>query len=73
MVFFKVGVTSTNTFAGSSQQCILADYYSTHPPFDSASTVVIAAIGTTSLAVEYGEVCPVSFIHMACAFVIQQF
>ena len=32
------------------------DYYTSHPPFDSASSVAIAAVGTICLAVQYGEV-----------------
>lgn len=41
-------------FSGSELRC--SDYYTSHPPFDSASNVAIAAVGTVSLAIEYGEV-----------------
>ena len=41
-------------FSGSELRC--PDYYTSHPPFDSASNVAIAAVGTVSLAIEYGEV-----------------
>ena len=33
-----------------------SDYYTSHPPFDKYSTVSIAAVGTTSLAIQCGEV-----------------
>ncbi|PIL35155.1 MFS general substrate transporter [Ganoderma sinense ZZ0214-1] len=36
---------------------IFQDYYTSHPPFDSASGVAIAAVGTISLAIQYGESC----------------
>ncbi|TBU21833.1 major facilitator superfamily domain-containing protein [Dichomitus squalens] len=31
------------------------DYYTSHPPFDSASGVAIAAVGTICLGIQYGE------------------
>ncbi|TBU45568.1 MFS general substrate transporter [Dichomitus squalens] len=34
---------------------IFQEYYTSHPPFSSASTVSIAAVGTVSLAFLYGE------------------
>lgn len=34
---------------------IFQDYYTSHPPFSSASPVTIAAVGTTSIAVQYCE------------------
>ncbi|KDQ61464.1 hypothetical protein JAAARDRAFT_30903 [Jaapia argillacea MUCL 33604] len=33
---------------------IFQEYYMTHPPFNSASTVTISAIGTTSMGLQYG-------------------
>ena len=37
------------------------EYYTSHPPFNSASTVSIAAVGTVSLAFLYGEVSYTAF------------
>ncbi|EPT01090.1 hypothetical protein FOMPIDRAFT_1145477 [Fomitopsis schrenkii] len=34
---------------------IFQDYYTSHPPFQQSSTVSIAAVGTTSIAIQYGE------------------
>ena len=34
----------------------LLEYYSSHPPFQSASNVAIAAVGTVALGIQYGEV-----------------
>ncbi|PCH44557.1 MFS general substrate transporter [Wolfiporia cocos MD-104 SS10] len=31
------------------------DYYTSHPPFSSASAVVIAAVGTSASAIQFGE------------------
>ncbi|KAI0671132.1 MFS general substrate transporter [Trametes maxima] len=41
---------------------IFQDYYSSHPPFDKASGVAIAAVGTVALAIQYGEVLFLSFL-----------
>ncbi|KAJ2985860.1 hypothetical protein NUW54_g10004 [Trametes sanguinea] len=38
------------------------DYYTSHPPFDKASGVAISAVGTVSLAIQYGEVIFLSFV-----------
>ena len=32
------------------------DYYTSHPPFEKNSPIAIAAVGTTALAIQYGEV-----------------
>jgi len=34
---------------------IFQDYYTSHPPFNNGSSVAIAAVGTTALAIQYGE------------------
>ncbi|KAH8100533.1 MFS general substrate transporter [Cristinia sonorae] len=34
---------------------IFQTYYTSHPPFNTASPVAIAAVGTTALALQYGE------------------
>ncbi|KAI0686604.1 MFS general substrate transporter [Earliella scabrosa] len=34
---------------------IFQDYYTSHPPFNASSGVAIAAVGTVSLAFQYGE------------------
>ncbi|KZT69303.1 MFS general substrate transporter [Daedalea quercina L-15889] len=34
---------------------IFQDYYTSHPPFQRYSTVSIAAVGTTSIAIQYAE------------------
>ncbi|KDQ61480.1 hypothetical protein JAAARDRAFT_66589 [Jaapia argillacea MUCL 33604] len=34
---------------------IFQEYYMSHPPFNKASAVMISAIGTTALALQYGE------------------
>ncbi|KAI0672646.1 MFS general substrate transporter [Trametes maxima] len=41
---------------------IFQDYYSSHPPFNKASGVAIAAVGTVALAIQYGEIVFLSFI-----------
>ncbi|KAI8986278.1 MFS general substrate transporter [Trametes punicea] len=41
---------------------IFQDYYTSHPPFDKASGVAISAVGTVSLAIQYGEVIFLSFM-----------
>ncbi|TFK84966.1 MFS general substrate transporter [Polyporus arcularius HHB13444] len=35
---------------------IFQDYYTTHPPFNTASQVAVAAVGTVGLGIQYGEV-----------------
>lgn len=35
---------------------IFQAYYTTHPPFDTASPAAISAIGTVALAIQYVEV-----------------
>ena len=45
------------------------EYYSSHPPFDTASNVSIAAVGTVALAIQYGEVnvfAPTQFLGSHC-------
>ena len=32
------------------------EYYTSHPPFNTASNVSVAAVGTVTLALQYGEV-----------------
>ncbi|CAL1714316.1 unnamed protein product [Somion occarium] len=34
---------------------IFQDYYTSHPPFNKQSPIAIAAVGTTALAIQYGE------------------
>ncbi|PCH36281.1 MFS general substrate transporter [Wolfiporia cocos MD-104 SS10] len=34
---------------------IFQDYYTSNPPFENVSSVAIAAVGTTALALQYGE------------------
>ncbi|KAI0072295.1 MFS general substrate transporter [Panus rudis PR-1116 ss-1] len=34
---------------------IFQDYYTSHPPFNKSSPIAISAVGTTALAVQYGE------------------
>ncbi|KAI0351391.1 MFS general substrate transporter [Trametes cingulata] len=41
---------------------IFQDYYTSNPPFNKASGVSIAAVGTVALAIQYGEVIFLSFI-----------
>ncbi|OCH87540.1 MFS general substrate transporter [Obba rivulosa] len=40
---------------------IFQDYYTSHPPFNTASPVAIAAVGTTSIAIQYAECLLLSF------------
>ncbi|KAL7280779.1 hypothetical protein ACG7TL_005723 [Trametes sanguinea] len=40
---------------------IFQDYYTSHPPFNKASGISIAAIGTVALSIQYGEVIFLSF------------
>ncbi|KAI0330843.1 MFS general substrate transporter [Cubamyces sp. BRFM 1775] len=40
---------------------IFQDYYTSHPPFNTASGVAISAVGTVALAIQYGEVIFLSF------------
>ncbi|KAH9951120.1 MFS general substrate transporter [Amylocystis lapponica] len=40
---------------------IFQEYYTSHPPFDQASSVSIAAVGTTCFALQYGESLVLSF------------
>ncbi|KAI0751441.1 MFS general substrate transporter [Daedaleopsis nitida] len=41
---------------------IFQDYYTTHPPFDSASSITIAAVGTIAIALQYTEALLISCI-----------
>ena len=34
----------------------VTEYYTSHPPFNTASNVSVAAVGTVTLALQYGEV-----------------
>ncbi|KAK7686188.1 hypothetical protein QCA50_010408 [Cerrena zonata] len=34
---------------------IFQDYYTSHPPFNTQSPIAVAAVGTTALAIQYGE------------------
>ncbi|EMD38972.1 hypothetical protein CERSUDRAFT_112686 [Gelatoporia subvermispora B] len=40
---------------------IFQDYYTSNPPFNTASPVAIAAVGTTSIAIQYAECLFLSF------------
>ncbi|KAI0373779.1 MFS general substrate transporter [Pilatotrama ljubarskyi] len=42
---------------------IFQDYYTSNPPFNKASGVAIAAVGTVGLAIQYGEAIFLSFIY----------
>ncbi|KAH9932744.1 MFS general substrate transporter [Epithele typhae] len=41
---------------------IFQEYYTSHPPFESASSVSVTAVGTISLAIQYGETVALSLI-----------
>ena len=32
------------------------EYYTTHPPFQTASQIAVASVGTVGLGIQYGEV-----------------
>ena len=56
MVSLKVGDASKKSQPKNYTVNESPAYYTTHPPFNSASRVAIAAVGPTALAIQYGEV-----------------
>ncbi|KAJ3016369.1 hypothetical protein NUW54_g819 [Trametes sanguinea] len=61
-VYSKASLTSKLARIHVQLTSIPSDYYTSHPPFDKASGVAISAVGTVSLAIQYGEVIFLSFV-----------
>ena len=40
------------------------DYYTTHPPFNTSSSVAIAAVGTVAIGLQYTEVSVQQYLHV---------
>ena len=67
MVFSRVSKIRLNRpGAENAYTEVPVEYYSSHPPFNTASNIAIASVGTVALALQYGEVGYYDFL--SCSF-----